>query len=76
MNPLHFFTRAAAEQFEKNFTQFLVNNHLFQAFAHHSSKKAKDLANKVGEELQKSTRGGSRPDVTESMRRLVDNFKK
>jgi hypothetical protein len=47
MNPFHFFTRAAVEEFEKRFTQFLVHNPIFQSFAHHSSKKAKELSSKV-----------------------------
>ena len=47
MNPFHFFTRAAVEEFEKRFTQFLLQRPLFQSFAHQTSKKAKELSNKV-----------------------------
>ena len=47
MNPFHFFTRAAVEEFERRFTQFLIHNPLFQSFAHQSSKKVQELSNKV-----------------------------
>ena len=76
MNPFHFFTRAAVEQFERNFTQFLIHNPVFQAFAHHSSKKAKDLANKVNDEILRKSGNGATPDVKQTMRRLVDNMRK
>lgn len=64
------------EQFERNFTNFLVNNAAFQAFAHHSSKKAKDLAGKVENEIFKTASSGKKPDVRETVKRLVDSLKK
>jgi hypothetical protein len=55
MNPFHVFQRFLAADLEKRLTQFLVENRVFQYFAHRTSRKADEIARKVGEELQKNS---------------------
>ena len=54
MNPFSFFHRFASANLEKNLTDFLVNNRLFQLFAHRSSQKAEEIARKLANEIDRA----------------------
>jgi hypothetical protein len=55
MNPMHFFQRFAAAELEKNLTNYLVNNRIFQYFAHKSQKTLNEAAEKLAKELADKT---------------------
>ncbi|KAF4657091.1 hypothetical protein FOZ61_006496 [Perkinsus olseni] len=51
MNPFYFFTRMMGREMEENLRRFLVDSPAFQYFAHQSSKRATDAADKLGRTL-------------------------
>ncbi len=53
MNPLFLLKRFLAQDLEKRMTSFLIENRVFQYFAHRTSRKADELARKVAEDLNK-----------------------
>ena len=56
MNPFSVFQRFFAQDLEQRLSAFLVQNRVFQYFAHRTSQQADALARKVGEELAKQTK--------------------
>jgi response regulator of citrate/malate metabolism len=54
VNPFFLFKRFAAEELEKSLTEFLVNNRIFQMFAHRSQKTIDEAAKRVAAELAKA----------------------
>ena len=60
MNPFNFFktyaTAKGLEQFEKQLTEFLIHNRLFQYFAHRSESALKETGDRIIKEAVKAAK--------------------
>ena len=58
MNPFHFFktyaTGKGLAEFEKQLTEFLIHNKLFQYFAHRSDTAMKEASEKILQEAKRA----------------------
>jgi len=60
MNPFQYFKNFASakglQEFEKQLTEFLINNRLFQYFAYKSESAVKEAGEKIFKEATKATK--------------------